>query len=386
MKFDFYDDDALRAQLSGERFCVTYRVLGDEQEARERAESMCVEQTVEFPAAHIECPAIQSDILGRIESFAPAGEGVWRVVLSYADEIAGEELPQLLNVAFGNSSILPGIILERLDPSPALLKLFPGPRFGARGLRERLGVFDRPLTFTAVKPLGLPPKALAEEAYRCALGGVDLIKDDHRLANQRFAAYRERVEQVSAAVRRANEETGGHTAYIPNVTGPFRDMADRLTLAEDCGAGGVMLLPGLSGFDVVDYAARTTGLPVVVHPAFLGASLDRGAGGVDCGCLFGQLPRLAGADVTVFPNFGGRFSLSTEQCGNIRDMCAEPLGGMRTTVPAPAGGMTMDKVGAMGEFYGPDVALLMGGGLFTRPGSLDENCRVFTQTAQAAGR
>mgnify|MGYP002508412451 CR=1 FL=1 len=34
-----------------------------------------------------------------------------------------------------------------------------------------------------------------------------------------FAPFRERVERAAAAVRRANEETGGHTAYIPNVSG-----------------------------------------------------------------------------------------------------------------------------------------------------------------------
>ena len=32
---------------------------------------MCVEQTVEFPAQHIECDAIHSDIIGRLEDFSP---------------------------------------------------------------------------------------------------------------------------------------------------------------------------------------------------------------------------------------------------------------------------------------------------------------------------
>jgi len=377
MKFDFYDDDTLRRQLSNDEFTVIYRIRGAETEALEIAKNMCVEQTVEFPAQHIECPAIHDRILGRIDCHEDGGDGWQRVDIVYSADTAGEDFPQLLNVIFGNSSILPDITVERVCLPDAMKRTFPGPRFGVQGLRERLGVYGRPLTFTALKPMGLPPEALAEEAYRCALGGIDLIKDDHGLMDQPFAPFRRRVEQAAAAVRRANEETGGHTAYIPNVSGGLAHMDDRLALAADCGCGGVMVAPGLMGFDLIGYAAEKTGLPVVCHPAFLGGMLDRGRGGIDCACLFGQLPRLAGADITVFPNFGGRFSLSREQCAGIRDMAAEDQGPIRSILPSPAGGMTFERVKPMREFYGDDAALLMGGGLFTAAGTLTDNCKRF---------
>ena len=100
---------------------------------------------------------------------------------------------------------------------------------------------------------------------------------------------------------------------------------------------------------------------------------------MDCACLLGQLPRLAGADITVFPNFGGRFSLTEAECAGIRDMAGEDQGTVRPIFPAPAGGMTFDKVPRMRSFYGDDAALLMGGGLFTAPGGLAENCRRFIE-------
>ena len=65
MKFKGYSDETLLAQLKG-RFSVSYRIAADEQTALEMAKSICVEQTVEFPAAHIECDAIHSDIIGRL--------------------------------------------------------------------------------------------------------------------------------------------------------------------------------------------------------------------------------------------------------------------------------------------------------------------------------
>ena len=379
MKFACYDDDALRRHIGGDRFTVTYRIRGTEKEALEVAKAMSVEQTVEFPAQHIECPAIHDAILGQIAGVETAGEGWQRVRITYAREIAGEDFPQFLNVVFGNSALIPGIALERIDLPESMEQILPAPRFGAEGLRQRLGVYGRPFAVTALKPMGLPPEAFAEIAYQCALGGIDILKDDHGLMDQPFAPCRRRIELTAAAVRRANEETGGHTAYIPNVSGSLRHMDDRLRLAADCGCGGVMVAPGLMGFDLIGYAAEKTGLPVLCHPAFLGSSINRGEGGIDCACLLGQLPRLAGADITVFPNFGGRFSFSQEECAGIRDMAREKLGSIPAILPGPAGGMTFEKVGQMRTFYGDDAALLMGGGLFTAPGGLAENCRRFLE-------
>ena len=42
--------------------------------------------------------------------------------------------------------------------------------------------------------MGLPAHALADLAYQFALGGIDIIKDDHGLADQSFAPFKERVE------------------------------------------------------------------------------------------------------------------------------------------------------------------------------------------------
>ena len=107
MKFKGYSDETLLAQLKG-RFSVSYRIAADEQTALEMAKNICVEQTVEFPAAHIECNAIHSDIIGRLEQFE-ACEGGYRALISYSDQSATEEFAQFFNVVFGNSSLLPGI-------------------------------------------------------------------------------------------------------------------------------------------------------------------------------------------------------------------------------------------------------------------------------------
>ena len=59
--------------FSGDRFSVTYRLFGTEKEARSKAEDICIEQTVEFPADEVPEGVIRDHVFGRIESFEPSG-------------------------------------------------------------------------------------------------------------------------------------------------------------------------------------------------------------------------------------------------------------------------------------------------------------------------
>ncbi|MDA8100786.1 MAG: RuBisCO large subunit C-terminal-like domain-containing protein [Nitrospiraceae bacterium] len=369
--------------FSGERFAVTYRIYGTEKEARAKAESICIEQTVEFPAECVGQGTIRDHVFGRIESFERRDVESFRAVIIYAVEIAAGELTQLLNVIFGNTSIKPGIRVERLDLSPSILSQYKGPRFGRAGLRELLRIPKRPLLCTAIKPMGLSCDELADMAYRFALGGMDMIKDDHGLTDQSCSPFAERIARCSEAVRKANRETGGRTVFVANVTAPAAKIAERARIAKGAGAGGIMIAPGLTGFDIMRELAEddSLALPILTHPALQG-SFVTGPGGIAHGVIFGQLARLAGADATIFPNFGGRFSFSREECREIVAGTAEPMGHLRTIFPAPGGGMSLSRVPEMMETYGKDLIFLIGGGLFQHGPDLVENCRHFRKMAE----
>ena len=364
--------------FSGERFAVTYRIFGSESDARAKAENICIEQTVEFPAEEVPAGVIREHVFGRIESFEPGGPDSFRAVISYANEIAAGELTQLLNVVFGNSSIKPGIRVEHLDLPESLLGRFKGPRFGREGIRQILNVPKRPLLCTAIKPMGLSSRELADLAYTFAAGGMDMIKDDHGLTDQVCAPFEERVRFCSEAVLRANRERGGNVLYIANITAPHRDVIRRARVAREAGAGGIMIAPGIAGFDLMRELADddSIGLPVLTHPALQG-SFVTGPGGMSHGVIFGQLARLAGADVTIFPNFGGRFSFSREECAEIVKATREPMGHLKTIFPAPGGGMSLARVPEMLETYGRDLIFLIGGGLFQHGPDLLDNCKYF---------
>ncbi|MGB9357804.1 MAG: RuBisCO large subunit C-terminal-like domain-containing protein [Acidimicrobiia bacterium] len=364
--------------VSGDRVRAVYEFTGDSADAEGRANALRVEQTIEFPADLVPDDDIQREIIGRIESLGTVGPDLARAEVSYAVETTGFELPQLLNVLFGNSSLLPGVKLVDVDLPSSLTERLGGPRFGIDGLRTLFDAPSRPLLATALKPMGSPPERFAEMAYQLALGGVDMIKDDHSLANQPFAEYADRVRACSDAVRRANEQSGLNAIYMPSINAPQALLEERMRIALDAGAGGLLVLPGITGFDHMrDLANRSdVGVPIMGHPALLGGFVSSPTGGIAHGVLYGKWMRYAGADLSIFPNYGGRFSFSPAACTEIADACREPIDGVAPIFPSPGGGMTRDRIDEIVDFYGNDVALLIGGDLH-RGENLEKTAAAF---------
>lgn len=375
---------SLPSAAGDDRIRVTYRLTADEATARAMAEDICIEQTVEFPPDLLPTGDIRDRIVGRVESLRPVDQGAFEATISYSTITLGDELPQLLNVLFGNISIKHGIRVQSLEFPASVYQIFRGPRFGREGLRHLLGVWDRPLLATALKPMGLSPKELAQAAYQFAVGGIDIIKDDHGLADQSPAPFRERVGRCQEAVMKANSLTGGRSLYVPSVSAPSDRILERAMFACEAGAGGLLICPGLTGFDAVRQLASEyrIALPLLIHPSFLGSFVTNPTGGISHYALFGQLTRLAGGDAVIFPNYGGRFSFSRSECLEIVEGTSVGMGVIKPIFPAPGGGMSLARVPEMVATYGREVILLIGGDLH-RPGpNLAENARRFVDSVR----
>ena len=383
----FFSDFApaqLESQLSGRRFSVIYRLTGDVKTARCKAEDICIEQTVEFPVDLLPPGTIPNNIVGRIEHFEQESPASCRAVISFAEEIAAGEWTQFLNVLFGNISIKQGIQVVglNLDDSPGgtLPSLFPGPKFGIAGIRALVHVPERPPLFTALKPMGLSAKNLAQLAGQFVEGGIDVIKDDHGLSNQVFSPFEDRVVRCVDAVNDANAKFGRHSIYVPNITSPSEQIIDRAYWAKEHGAGGFLLSPGLVGLDTLRrLAAMEIGVPIFVHPSFLGCYARNPEHGIDFGMLYGTLMRLAGADATIFPNYGGRFPLSVDDCLGIVRSSRSPMDNFLPIFPTPAGGMELNNISEMLARYGRDTLVLVGSGMFRCGEDLHANCGRFLE-------
>ncbi|MBT4950108.1 MAG: ribulose 1,5-bisphosphate carboxylase large subunit, partial [Actinobacteria bacterium] len=307
------------------RIVVTYRIdpgIGVEPQAV--AEAIRTEQTIEFPFDL--APAwIQNEVVGRIEDI---DQQVVRI--SYPLGVTGGGLVQFLNVLWGNVSLLNGVRIIDLQLPTTFLAGFSGPRFGISGVRSIFNAPRRPLLCTALKPMGLSPEELGATAVTLARAGFDMIKDDHGLASQPWAPWAKRVHTISSLVCEIDASSDHHSVYMPALNVPADQLVDAAHQAKEWGAGALLVLPGLTGFDSLRMLAEDSelNLPIMSHPSFLGSTVVNPQQGINHGIVFGTIMRLAGADISIFPNYGGRFSFSQQQCEEIAQACVAPLSGI----------------------------------------------------------
>ena len=373
--------------MTAERFTVTYRVTPDDTRSIEaHAKDICIEETVEIPEDAVPASHWEQGIVGRIESITErAGQPTdYDVRISYRVDITRNEIPNLLNVVFGNISIRRGIKVIDIAFTDQQVEAFGGPRFGTDGLRKALNVFGRPLATTAIKPLGLSARELATLCGGYARGGLDIIKDDHGLIDQHFHPFEERVSRIQEAIREANAKTGRVTHYYPMVAGGFATIEKQMAFAQAQGCFGVLVAPMLIGPDTGFYLARKYGLAVMTHPTFTGTHFHDPRHGMTPAILLGTLFRLFGANISVFPNYGGRFTFTETECHDLALALRGPVKGMKAAFPSPAGGMTIEKVGAMLDAYGEDTALLIGGALLRYSPDPEISARAFVDALEQA--
>ncbi len=353
-------------------FRISYELNTDS--AKEVAEAIRVEQTIEFPI-ELAPTWIQNEVVGQVVNLNSLANNRSLLEIDYNVGITGNELPQLLNVLWGNVSMFPDVRVVDIELEQDQLAVFKGPRFGISGLREYFGIKNRPILATALKPMGLSAKEMAQIAVVMVEAGIDLIKDDHSLANQPWALWEDRVKIIASAVNEANEKFGTKSVYAPSVNLPADQIIDSAIRAAQLGSGALMVLPGVSGFDTMRAIADNDeiALPIMSHPSMLGSHFMSKNHGINHEIVLATLMRLAGADISVFPNYGGRFSFSKDECTKIADTCRSQLGEIKTIWPSPGGGMTIERISEIINFFGNDTVFLIGGALHR--GNLLENAK-----------
>ena len=365
------------------RIHATYRIRAAEADIEAVAEALALEQSVETPRdVAVRDAFVRDEILARVEAIRSTAPDVHEVTLALAVATTGFDVAQTLNMLFGNSSLHAHMELVDAVFPAGFSDHFARPRFGIAGLRRLTGVADRPLACGALKPQGLPVEALAELCYSFALGGVDFIKDDHGLADQAYSPFAARVRACQRAVQRANRETGRNVIYAPSMVGSPQALTAQARLVREEGVGAVLIAPALVGLPVFhELVATQLQVPVLAHPAYAGATRVAPA------LLLGKLFRLLGADAVIYPNYGGRFAYTRDECGAIAAAARSPWGDMPATMPVPAGGMNVGRVEEMIEFYGMDVMLLIGGSLLQAGNALPDRTREFVaRVAHCAGQ
>jgi ribulose-bisphosphate carboxylase large chain len=362
---------------------ATYRLCCTADEASRLAHELALEQSVEVPENLLDCPRIRAEVAGRVRTIEPIDNDHFNAVIDFPAALAGTHCNQLWNLLYGNVSLKRNAVLTRVDLPDEVAAWLPGPRFGVAGVRKLLGVIGRPLLATALKPRGSTSERLAELAAGFARGGGDIVKDDHNLVDDSFAAFQQRVELCQSAVERVAQEMGRSTLYAPNLSPPAGELERHAEFLVKRGVRAALIAPALLGLDATRQLTSRYPLVWLAHPTFTGCFFHDVDHGIDPGVMLGQCFRWIGCDATVFPNQGGRFTFSAEQCQRIADAARREEHRFRPCWPAPAGGMNYERLPEMAARFGADAIFLIGGALLADSTNLAASTARYIERMEA---
>jgi len=357
-----------------------------------------MQSTGTWVALEDETPAIRERHAGRVldiralsademETSPGPDRRAWLVTVAYPAHNIGNQLPLLLATVYGECASLGTVRLVDLHLPASFVRAFGGPTFGIEGLRRLVGAPARPLLLAIMKPaLGLTPSQSAARFYQAALGGADAVKDDELLVSHPWSSFADRAREHGHAARRAFEETGHRTLYFVNIT----DRPDRLVAnayrAMEAGASGLLVDHVTVGVSAVSMLADDPAItvPILGHLAFAGAVAGGPQSGVSSHLVLGTLPRLAGADASIYPcPYGSLRSTRAEHLRAARAM-TDPLFGIRPNLPVPGGGVHAGLVPVLLRDLGIDHAVAAGGAIFGHPGGVIAGARAIRQAIDAA--
>jgi len=120
---------------------------------------------------------------------------------------------------------------------PAMLEQYDGPSYTIDDMRKYLGVYNRPILGTIIKPkMGLTSAEYAEVCYDFWIGGGDFVKNDEPQANQDFCPYDKMIKHVKEAMDKAVKETKKKKIHSFNVSAAdFDTMIERCEMIRNAG-------------------------------------------------------------------------------------------------------------------------------------------------------
>ncbi len=127
-------------------------------------------------------------------------------------------------------------------------------------------------------------------------------------------------------------------------------------------------------------------LPVACHPTFLGASVGGCRNGLAPAALYGLFPRLAGADMPIYPAFGSDYLMSKQECVSVAATCRQSWGHLRSTMPAVGGRIGSERLVELSMSLGRDTIFILGSRLQNEPEGIVSAIQALHQVLAKSSR
>jgi len=314
-------------------------------------------------------------------------------------------VPQILSAIAGNifsMKLLDNLKLVDIAFPEDVIQAFHGPKFGMHGVKDLLGVKDRPLVGTIVKPkVGLTTEKHAEVAYNAFVGGCDIVKDDENLTDQKFNRFSKRAELTLKLRDHAEAETGERKMYMCNITAPTcEEMLKRAEIIKDLGGEYAMIdiIPmGWSALQSLRENNNDLNLVLHAHRCMHSALTRNPRHGVSM-LVIAKLIRLIGLDQLHIGTVVGKMHGGKEEVLALRDECVleqvpenhaqhilrQDWGRIKPVFPVASGGLEPTMVPELIKIFGKDVIMQFGGGIHAHPMGTISGATACRQAVDAA--
>ena len=263
----------------------------------------------------------------------------------------------LLSVLMGGQTDIDIITECRLTDLVLPESWHVGPRYGVAGIREKTGVYGRPLIGGIIKPkLGLTPEQLADMCKILADAGFSFAKDDEILSDPSYCPLEKRVSAVARAIE------GYKMLYFPCITG--RNPAKAAKVAYDCGAGGVHL-NWWSGLDAFAKIREQCSLPLFFQTSG-NKVVSQGPFSISFNVLL-YMARIVGMDWAHIGMVGGYLDDGEDVARSRVRILQGHLGELKPMVPSLSCGLHPGLCQYIRSVLGNDILLNSGGSVHGHP-------------------
>jgi 2,3-diketo-5-methylthiopentyl-1-phosphate enolase len=315
--------------------------------------------------------------LGEVIGGVTQPDGSSSVTIRFPQANVENDIASLLTMIFGKYSMA--------GPAKVTAVRLPDdygshPKLGITGIREKLGVFDRPLIMAIFKPaLGLSAADHAAILQEVASAGLDIIKDDEIMADLEVAPTLKRLEACRQVLDRVKQQTGRTVLYAINVTGSAHQLIEKARLLVREGANALLLNVLTYGFSVLEALATDPeiNVPIFAHPALAGAMCAAPDYGMAYSVVLGTLMAHGGADAVLYPAHYGSLPFDPAEETKIRDNLRS-----RNVFPVPSAGIHPGIVPKALADYGQEVILNAGTGIMDHPDSPSAGVKAFFEALE----
>ncbi|NPA17230.1 RuBisCO large subunit C-terminal-like domain-containing protein [Persephonella sp.] len=286
------------------------------------------------------------------------------------------DLYSILSIVYGEIVIPENVKLISVDFPAVFVDHFKGPRFGLRGIRERVNQYHRPLLMAALKPLnGITEEKFVGFLNQVIEGQVDIIREDENFFDDSLFPFEKRVQVVSRILK----EKDKNILYLPFLSGSWTEMSEKIKLAQEYEINTFLINLFPLGLEGLQFLSDTFRCGFLVNPGYPSFFYEQDLFGIEPSILYGRFIRMAGGDMVMIPSPYRHRTVPHYRSVEVANVLTERFEDLEPSFPVVYGDMNPEDLYTIFNDFGNQVIIDIGTS-YKKFGDITGGVRKFSET------